>query len=367
MRIKQINRINSILIFVFLILGAMYVGATFLIPITFAIFLATLILPVTNFLEQKLKITRISSSFISTFIIFIGVGLIFFLLIHQLGILLNDLLDRRNQILQFVQVIQENLATAFDISLDQQKQMAQDNLLGGINFLQSYLTNILSNIIGIILKFLLILIYLFLLLLNRGKFTDFMMMYTADEKKEKTTGILEETEKVANYYLWGRIKVMTLLAIMYLVLFSAYGLEHMGLLVVFGAIITIIPYIGPFFSGFLPVLFMMIFDHTYVDVISFAIIILIVQLIESYVLEPLIIGSEVKQNPLFIILGVILGGMVWGMAGLILFVPLFSILKIIFDNTQGLKPVGFLMGYESSGEKDGIIKKLQKKFKKDTD
>lgn len=351
MRIKQINRINSVLIFLFLILGGMYVGASFLIPITFAIFLATLMLPVTNFLEQKFKISRITSSFTGTLIIFIGAGLIFFLLIHQIGVLLNDLVDRRDQILLFVQVLQENLANAFDISLDQQKQIAQDNLLSGINFLQSYLTNILSNIIGIILNFLLVLIYLFLLLLNRGKFTDFLMMYIADEKKKKTAGILEGTEKVANYYLWGRIKVMTILAIMYLILFSAYGLEHMGLLVVFGAIITIIPYIGPFFSGLLPILFMIIFNHSNVEVISFAVIITIIQLIESYVLEPLIIGSEVKQNPLFIIFGVILGGMVWGIAGLILFVPLFSILKIIFDNIQELKPVGYLMGYERSGKK----------------
>lgn len=351
MRIKQINRVNSILIFILLVLGTMYVGASLLIPITFSIFLATLILPVTNFLEQNFNIGRFTSSLISTFIIFIGVGLIFFLLIHQIGILLNDLVDRRDQILLFVQAIQENLAIAFDISLDQQKQMAQDNLLSGINFLQSYLTNILSNIIGIILNFLLILIYLFLFLLNRDKFTDFIMMYTADEKKRKTTRILEETEKVANYYLWGRVKVMTILAIMYLILFSAYELEHMGMLVVFGAIITIIPYIGPFFSGFLPIVFMIIFDHSYVEVISFAVIITIIQLVESYVLEPLIIGSEVKQNPLFIIIGVILGGMVWGMAGLILFVPLFSILKIIFDNTQGLKPVGFLIGTNSRENK----------------
>lgn len=365
MRIQQIKKTNQILLFGFLILGALYVGASFLIPITFAIFLATLILPVTNFMEQKSGISRVMSAFISTLFIFIAVGLIFFLLIHQLSVLINDLMDRRDDILQFVQGFQEMLVSAFDISLDQQRQMAQDNLLGGINFLQSYLTNILSNIINIILKFLLILIYLFLLLLNRRKFTDFLMMYTADEKKKNTKGILEETEKVGNYYLWGRVKVMTILAIMYLILFTAYGLEHMGLLVVFGAIITIVPYIGPFLSGVLPILFMIIFDHSTVDVFSFAIIIMIIQLIESYVLEPLIIGSEVKQNPLFIIIAVILGGMIWGIAGLILFVPLFAILKIIFDHTPELKPVGFLMGYKRPGEKEGIIQKIQRKFKKE--
>lgn len=364
MRIEQLYRTNSVIIFILLVLGTMYIGASFLIPITFAIFLATLMLPVTNFLEKKTKLAKITSSLISTLIIFIAVGLIFFLLIHQLGVLVNDLVERRDEILQFVLGIQENLAAVFDISLDQQKQMLQDNLFAGINFFQSYLTNILSNILGIILKFLLVLIYLFLLLLNRKRFMDFLMMYTVEEKKEKTKRILDKTERVANYYLWGRVKVMTILAVMYLITFAAYGLEHMGLLIVFGAIITIIPYIGPFLSGLFPILFMIIFGHSSADVISFSIIIIIVQLIESYVLEPLIIGSEVKQNPLFIIIGVILGGMVWGIAGLILFVPLFAILKIVCDHTPELKPVGFILGYQKTAEGNGILEKIKKKFKK---
>lgn len=364
MRIEQLHKTNSILIFILLVLGTMYIGSSFFIPITFAIFLATLILPVTNFMEQKMKLSRITSSLFSALLIFIAVGLIFFLLIHQMGILVNDLVERRNDILAFVLAVQEDLAAVFEISLDQQRQMLQDNLFEGINLFQSYLTDILSNVLGMILKFLLVLIYLFLLLLNRGKFLDFLMMYTADEKQQKTKRVLDKTERVANYYLWGRVKVMTILAIMYLITFAAYGLEHMGLLIVFGAIITIIPYIGPFLSGLFPILFMVIFGHSSADVISFSLIIVVIQLIESYVLEPLIIGSEVKQNPLFIIIAVILGGLVWGIAGLILFVPLFAIVKIICDNTPELRPVGFILGYQKTGEGDGIIEKIKRQFKK---
>lgn len=157
---------------------------------------------------------------------------------------------------------------------------------------------------------------------------------------------------------------MTILAGMYLILFTAYDLRHTGLLILFGALITIIPYIGPFISGLLPIIFLIVFGGTSTEIISFTIIIAIIQLIESYVLEPLIIGSEVEQSPLFIILAILLGGILWGPAGLVLFVPIFSILKILFDHTKGMEPVGFLLGYERPGSNEGLLDKIKNKFKK---
>ncbi|HSI70524.1 MAG TPA: AI-2E family transporter, partial [Gillisia sp.] len=99
-------------------------------------------------------------------------------------------------------------------------------------------------------------------------------------------------------------------------------------------------------------------------IIIFIILVIIIQLIESYVLEPVIIGSEVQQSPLFVIIAIILGGALWGAAGLILFVPIFGILKIIFDHNRELKPLGFLIGYERPGAGEDFFEKLKRKIKK---
>ena len=157
---------------------------------------------------------------------------------------------------------------------------------------------------------------------------------------------------------------MALLSLMYFILFTAYDLRYTGLLIIFGALITIIPYIGPFISGLVPILFLIGFAGSPAEILSFAIIIIIIQLIESYVLEPILIGSEVEQSPLFIIIAIVLGGLLWGPAGLILFVPLFGILKIIFDHTPELRPLGFLIGYDRPGSGEGIIEKIKKKLKR---
>ncbi|MDQ3190392.1 MAG: hypothetical protein M3Q58_02245 [Bacteroidota bacterium] len=77
MKIKDLNKANSILVFIAIVLAMLYLGASFFIPLTFAIFFATLILPVTKFMEKKFGFGKISSAFISTIIIFVSVGGVF--------------------------------------------------------------------------------------------------------------------------------------------------------------------------------------------------------------------------------------------------------------------------------------------------
>lgn len=361
---RKLQKANTILLFCFLVIIGLYYGASFLIPLTFGIFFSTLVVPVSNFLERRAGMGRLLSSFISTFILLIGVGLVFFFLFQQLGIFANDLIDRKEEIRSYITVLQEQLVSVTGFSVQEQEEMVRDRLSEIMDFAQSLVSGIFTNVTSMILQFMLVLIYVFLLLINRDKFVKFIMKYVSEDKKGETSQILSETKKVAHKYLWGRLQVMLLLGIMYTITFYAYGLPHAFLLILFGVIITIIPYIGPLLSGILPILFMIIFGGSSLEVISFAIIVIIIQLIESYVLEPIIIGSEVEQSPLFVIIAIIIGGALWGAAGLVLFVPIFGILKIIFDHNKELKPIGFLIGYERPGAGEGLLEKVKKKIKK---
>lgn len=361
---RKFQKTNTILLSCFLVITGLYFGAPFLIPIAFAVFLSTLMVPVSAFLENKAGVGRITSSFISTFILFIGVGLILFFLFRQLGLFLSDLIERKEEISEYVSFLQEELMNITGFTLEQQKELFHNEMTSIINWLQGFISGVLASITEVLVKFLLVLIYVFLFLINRDKFKAFLMMYISEDRKEETRQILSETSKVAHKYLWGRIQVMILLAILYTIAFTAYGLEHAILLILFGTVITIIPYIGPLISGVLPVLFMIVFGGSSLEIISFTIIVTIIQLLESYVFEPVIIGSEVQQSPLFIIIAVLLGGVIWGGAGLILFVPIFGIIKIIADHNQELHPLGFLMDYKRPGAKETFIEKLQKKLRR---
>lgn len=363
MRFETIKRTNQVFIFVALLFAGLYYGSSLLIPLTFAVFFAALIIPFVNWLERTTGAGKPVSSFVGTLVIFLGVGILLFFFIQQLGVFLQDIIQSQDQILSYLRSLQVKAADVTGFSLQQQEKLLEEGIMQILNVTQSYVSGILTGITGILLNFLLVLILMFLVLLNRDKFEKFLMMYIEPEKQDEANDIITKTRKVAYKYLWGRIQVMTILAGMYLILFTAYDLRYTGLLILFGALVTIVPYIGPFISGTLPILFLIMFGGTSGEIISFTILIVIVQLIESYVLEPIIIGSEVEQSPLFIILAIVLGGILWGPAGFILFVPLFSIIKILFDHTRGLKPVGYLLGNERPNSKENLFEKIKKKFR----
>jgi predicted PurR-regulated permease PerM len=344
----------------------MYFGSAFLIPLSFAVLFSSLVLPVANFLERKLSFGRGLAAFASTHSIFVVTGLLLVLLIQHTTVFVKDLAEQKDAISAFAKQAQSWMADLTGYSAQEQLDL-QNQLLGKtVSLIQKPVSAFLTNTTEAIAKFLLMLIYVFLLLLYRSRFIEFINMYAAKDGSDDMGEIVTETSRVAQHYLWGRIQVMMVLAVMYIILFLSYDLEHAWLLVVFGTLITVIPYFGPFISGLLPIIFMVLFGHSSEAVISFSIIIIIVQLIESYVLEPLILGYEVQQNPIFVIIAVILGGTIWGLPGLILFVPLFAILKIIFDHSPALAPVGYLMGFESKNgkRKKGWMHNLLKRFRK---
>src|SRR5690349_22225494 len=88
----------------------------------------------------------------------------------------------------------------------------------------------------------------------------------------------------------------------------------------------------------------------------------IVKFLQTYILEPLVVGGEVNINPLFTVVVLVVGELVWGIPGMVLAIPLLGIVKIICDHIEPLKPYGFLIGQERKGKRKGIIDKIKSWF-----
>jgi predicted PurR-regulated permease PerM len=85
----------------------------------------------------------------------------------------------------------------------------------------------------------------------------------------------------------------------------------------------------------------------------------LVQFMQTYILEPLVVAQEVNINPIFTIIGIVAGETLWGVPGMILAIPLIGILKIVFDHFEPLKPYGFLLGTEKNKKSGGLIDKIK--------
>ncbi len=115
-----------------------------------------------------------------------------------------------------------------------------------------------------------------------------------------------------------------------------FGIENALLIGFFGGIMNIIPYIGPIIGstigiilGLTGVLVSGTFNELLPVFFKLAGIFLVVNFIDNNILAPLIYSKSVKSHPLEIFFVIIMGGSLAGLLGMLLAVPVYTILRVI--------------------------------------
>lgn len=132
----------------------------------------------------------------------------------------------------------------------------------------------------------------------------------------------------------GTLLVALFVFILDSISFLVIGLDNSLLLGIICGITDLIPYVGPYIGGLIAVL--VGFTESKKLGILCLIICLIVQMIESYVLQPVVMSKSIKISPIFIIVSLLLFGKILGVFGMILATPILAMIKVILTH---LKPV----------------------------
>jgi hypothetical protein len=106
----------------------------------------------------------------------------------------------------------------------------------------------------------------------------------------------------------------------------------------------LLPYIGIAIGSILPALFALATKDSALYALGVVAWFQVVQFLEGNIITPNIVGSKVSINPLMAIIGILLGGMLFGLAGLIIALPFIATLKVIFDSNPNMEAFGFLIG-----------------------
>lgn len=352
----QIDRLFKLLMITVLAIAILYVGRVVLIPIAAAMVLTILIYPINRFFERFMH--RILATILNfVFLTLIISGVIFFFgtqMVQLFG-------DIENFWVQIEKVMQ-NVVAFFETNVFNRRITLKD--FGGSGSLLESSTFIVNKTITsstILVGFLsMVAVYTFLFLLYRTTLKEFVLVYMfKTEDTDEIEGIINEIIGVIRKYFLGLLIVISIVGTMNGLGLWAIGLDYPFLFGYLAALLTIVPYIGTAIGGMLPTLYALInYDSLWMPLLVAALYIT-VQSIEGNVLTPKIVGSQASLNPLFAILSIILGGVIWGIAGMILFVPFVAILKIIFDHVGSLKPIGILLSsdFVSQLSKSGRHKK----------
>ena len=151
--------------------------------------------------------------------------------------------------------------------------------------------------------------------------------------------------------------MMLCLWIMYSIGFSIVGVKYAVFFAILCGLLEIIPFIGNLTGNMLTVLMVIVQGGSTGMILAVLLTYAVIQFIQSYLLEPLVVGAGVNINPLFTIIVLVVGELIWGIPGLVLAIPLLGIVKIICDHIEPLKPYGYLIGHDKKKKQELIRKK----------
>lgn len=351
--------IKKILI-LFLVIAGLYYAKEFLMPLSISAVMATLFLPLCKWLEEKKMYKSIAVLLcVLTFLgIILGIGM---LLGWQISELANDIDLIKQRAIHAGNRIQRFIFDNIGITVKKQTEILKDEQPSVSGMMQI----MAGSMVSVFTNFILMMVYIFCLLYYRDHIKQFLLKLSPGTQKKEMEKVIHNVTMVSQQYLVGLSKMIFCLWIMYGIGFSVIGIKHALFFAVLCGLLEIVPFIGNIIGTIITVLVAAVNGASPAMLVGIIGTYGIVQLIQGWILEPIIVGAHVKINPLFTIISLIIGELIWGLPGIFLAIPLIAMFKIVCDHIETLKPYGFLIGeIETQKIELNFIKKIKNWYAK---
>lgn len=335
-----------------------------LIPIAFAVLIAFILVPVARKFEKwGANKTFAALSALLSLLLIVGGGI--FLFSSQIIQLADSLVDFKAEMLDlFAEItlfINQNVGFLPQLEkgelLEQLKKLLNESA-------GTLLSQTFSSTANILFGLLTAIVFTFLLLIYRKGLISALVHFYPQGNRSKAFKLFRSLQQVGQQYFFGMMVIVLVLGVVNSLGLWIIGIDTPFLFGFLAAILALIPYAGTIFGAMIPILYALVsYDSLWMPV-TIAIYFWLVQFVESNFLSPKIVGGNLKLNALTSILSIIIGGTVWGIAGMIVFLPFAAMLKVIFEAYEGLHPAAMLLGEHNQATTDARNDKLQKLINK---
>ncbi|WP_432709027.1 AI-2E family transporter [Pedobacter sp.] len=336
----KLQRLVNVFFLFALVVGILYIAREFLIPLALAGVLSMLFVSMCNWCEKK-GMHRGVSAFLSVLALYTFVALVLFFLSWQLKDFASQMGNMQAKLVGFIDHIRDWINSTLGISHKQQKEVIKQSQSSGSG---EMLFGFAAGVTGVLVNTVLVTVYLFLLLYYRSHLKRALIKMVPQGEESNTGSIVNQSVQVSRQYLGGMAMMIGMLWVMYGVGFSIVGVNSAIFFAVLCGLLEIVPFIGNLTGTGITLLAVTTQGGDSKMIIGVVVTYLVVQFIQTYVLEPVVVGKQVNINPLFTIIAIVIGEMIWGIAGMVLAIPILGMLKIFLDHVPSLKPYGFLIG-----------------------
>ncbi|WP_295773121.1 AI-2E family transporter [uncultured Mucilaginibacter sp.] len=318
-------------------------GKELLDPLLFGFLFAILLLPLSNFFEQKCKMPRSMAAFAAILLMVLFITGVMYLVGTQITNLAHDWPLLKEQISKSAVDVQLWIQRTFHINAEKQMVYVNDTADKIVASGTSVLGTTFGAVSSLLLFYIFIILFTFLILLYRRLLFRFILFVFDEEATPVVHTIVENVQRILRQYIVGLLLEMVIVAILTCVAFWIIGVKYAILLGIITALFNIIPYVG-IFSALLLSTLITFATGAITKAIIVAIVVVAIHAIDANVVLPMVVGSKVRLNALITFIGIVLGEMLWGLSGMFLSIPVIAIFKIIFDHVGPLRPWGYLLG-----------------------
>lgn len=308
------------------------IGQTIFLPLLLGGVLFYLSRPLLKWLES-VKFPR-WASILSVFAVIGLIGWLFYALIGPpITEQVNELVENTPEIIEDVEEVTKYALSQKDL-LPETLQDTVDDATGKINDIAVSAGSLLFKFIQSVFQgiFVLVLVPFFLvyMLKDHEKFAPFVSSFAKGEKKTWIRKTLADIDDTLRSYIQGQLFVSFLVGLMLLIGYFAIGLKYALLLAIFGMMMNVIPFLGPYISV-IPAIIIALTQEPKLA-IYVAIIMLVAQQIESNFITPNVMGKSLDIHPLTVITVILAAGNIAGLWGIILAIPTYAVIKVILKN-----------------------------------
>lgn len=338
---------------VFSFFAILLLAKPILIPIAFTLLISFILFPVVKKLEAW-GMNKIVAAFLTIFTVILLIAGFVFLFSTQLILLTHEFSHFQDKIiLAFTEVtlyINKNVSFVPNLEKDELFNRIKDWLNESIGLLiKQTFYNTATFFAGLLAT----IIFTFLILIYRVGLTNAFCNFSPFDKRERVLKMFKAVQQVGLKYLSGMIILIIVIGFANSIGLMIIGIENPFLFGFLGAVLAVIPYVGTVSGAIIPMLYALIVYNSFWMALSVAILFWFIQLMSDNFLSPKIVGNSIHINAFTAILSLIVGAAVWGIAGMILFLPFAAMLKIVCEEYEELKPVALLIGNQNYQENHG--------------
>ena len=320
----------------------MYFGRALFIPLSFGLLIALVLYPFCAWLEMH-KCSRSIAIFISLTLVIVLFAAILWALFLQLNFLKDEipLLTKKFK-LAFQQLL-EWFNANIGIPLNLEKDWLIIVVKQPVGQTNSMMTTAIESLGNSLFTLFITPVFTALYLFHRQQFVSFVKSLFSDQYHARLHLVLHEVCFVYNRYIIGLLKVYLIVGILNSVGLLLLGIEHAILFGMLTAFMTMVPYVGIVISALLPITVAWLSTGSLFYPLAVVLLFAFVQYLENSIIFPNVVGLQLNVSSWAILVALIAGGIIWGVAGMILFMPFVAILKIISDNIEEWKPLNILL------------------------